>query len=136
MKPATPARKIRVLIVEDSQTIRQLLEHVISCDPRLELACSVESGEEALRVLDRVAPDVISMDIRLPGMNGLETTQRIMTQRPTPVVVVSASAEQAESQIGILALRAGALAVLEKPRGISAVAYQTMAAHLLRSWRS
>src|SRR5260370_8162914 len=82
-------RQIRVLIVEDSRVIREFLEHIIGNDPRLEIAAAVGSAEEALRILDRVAPDVISMDIRLPAMNGFEATTRIMSERPTPIVVAS-----------------------------------------------
>lgn len=123
-------RKIRVLIVEDSHTIRQLLEHIIQGDPRLEIAGSVPSAEEALRVLEEVCPDVISMDIRLPGMNGFEATERIMTERPTPVVVVSASVERVETELGMNALRAGALTVLEKPRGLNAESYHLLAERL------
>jgi two-component system chemotaxis response regulator CheB len=107
-------KKIRVLIVEDSKTARQHLEHIIGCDPRLEIAAAVETGEEALRIIEGAAPDVISMDLGLPGMNGFEATERIMQERPTPVVVVSASAGQLNTD----ALRAGALAVIEKPGGV------------------
>ncbi len=73
--------KIRVMIVEDSRVVRELLQFLIGSDPRLEVAAAVESAEEALRLLERVAPDVISMDIRLPGMNGLEATQQIMARK-------------------------------------------------------
>ena len=121
---------IRVLIVEDSRVVRLLLEHLIRADPRLELAGSVGSAEEALRVLEQVAPDVISMDIRLPGMNGFEATRRIMAERPTPIVVVSASVEAADLQISMNALRAGALAVVEKPVGTSHADYQAVAERL------
>ncbi|HYA16311.1 MAG TPA: chemotaxis-specific protein-glutamate methyltransferase CheB [Bryobacteraceae bacterium] len=123
-------KKIRVLIVEDSGVIRQFLEHIIARDPRLEIAGAVETAEEALRILDRVAPDVISMDIRLPGMNGFEATQRIMRERPTPVVVVSASVERADLQITMNALEAGALTVLEKPCGVTTNEYEAMAERL------
>ena len=122
--------KIRVLIVEDSKVIRELLEHIIGRDPRLEIVGSVESAEEALRILPRVSPDVISMDIRLPGMNGFEATQTIMRERPTPVVVVSASVEQADLQITMNALRAGALTVLEKPVGTTSAEYEALAQRL------
>ncbi len=111
-------KKIRVLIIEDSPVIRQFLGHVIACDPRLEVAGAVESGEEALRILEKASPDVISLDIRLPGMNGFEVTRRIMRERPTPIVVVSASVECADLQITMNALQEGALAVLEKPPGV------------------
>src|SRR5947199_6580433 len=109
--------KIRVMIVEDSGVVRRFLEYLIGRDPRLEVVASVESAEEALRLLSRAAPDVISMDIRLPGMNGFEATQRIMAERPTPIVVVSASVESEDLKITMNALRAGALAVIEKPAG-------------------
>jgi len=123
-------RKIRVLIVEDSRVIREFLEHIIGRDPRLEIAGSVESAEEALRILDRAAPDVISMDIRLPGMNGFEATQRIMSARPTPIVVVSASVECEDLRITMNALRAGALTVLEKPVGTTSDDYEALAERL------
>ncbi len=123
-------KKIRVLIVEDSKVIREFLEYIIGHDPRLEIAAAVGSGEEALRILDRVSADVISMDIRLPGMNGFEATKRIMTQRPTPIVVVSASVECAELQITMNALQAGALTVLEKPVGTTSAEYGALAERL------
>jgi two-component system chemotaxis response regulator CheB len=110
-------RKIRVLIVEDSRVIRESLEHIISQDPRLEIADIVGSAEEALRILDRVAADVISMDIWLPGVNGFEATRKIMEKRPTPIVVVSASVDDENLRITMNALQAGALTVLEKPAG-------------------
>src|SRR5205814_4420981 len=120
-------KKIRVMIVEDSRVVRELLEFLIGRDPRLEVAAAVDSAEEALRILLRVSPDVISMDIRLPGMNGLEATQRIMVEKPTPIVVVSASVESEDLRISMNALRAGALAVVEKPVGTTHQDYQVMA---------
>lgn len=110
-------KKIRVMIVEDSRTTRCWLEHVIGADARLEVVLSVESGEDALRHLHRVAPDVVSMDIHLPGMNGYETTRRIMEEKPTPVVVVSSCVLSEELEHSMNALKAGALAVVEKPAG-------------------
>ena len=70
------------------------------------------------------------MDIRLPGMNGFEATQRIMRERPTPIVVVSASVECADLQITMNALQAGALAVLEKPAGVTSADYEALAERL------
>jgi len=123
-------KKIRVLIVEDSQVIREYLQHIIARDPRLEIAGAVESGEEALRILDRVSPDVISLDIRLPGMNGFEVTRRIMRERPTPIVVVSASVACEDLQITMNALHEGALTVLEKPRGVTSNEFEVLAERL------
>jgi two-component system chemotaxis response regulator CheB len=123
-------KKIRVLIVEDSRVIRQFLEHIIAQDPRLETVGAVETAEEALEIMERVSPDVISMDIRLPGMNGFEATRRIMQERPTPIVVVSASVEREDLQITMNALRAGALTVLEKPAGVTSSGYAALAERL------
>lgn len=122
--------KIRVMIVEDSAVVRILLQHIIGSDPRFEIASMVESAEEALASLDRIKPDVISLDIRLPGMNGLDATLRIMSTKPTPIVVVAASVEGDELNIAMNALRAGAVAVVEKPVGTSHEDYETVAKHL------
>lgn len=112
-----PRRKIRVMIVEDSATARQSLQNIIGGDPRLEVVAAVDSAEKALRLLEPLSPDVISMDIHLPGMNGLEATHEIMRRKPTPIVVVSGTLASGELKKSMQALRAGALAVVEKPLG-------------------
>lgn len=122
--------KIRVLIVEDSQVVRAMLEHVIANDPRLEVVGAVGSAEEALRVLHKISPDVVSMDVRLPGMNGLEATQQIMRDKPTPVVVVTASVTSDDLDLSTSALQTGAMAVVEKPVGLNQRDYAAMAERL------
>ena len=124
-------KKIRVLIVEDSLAVRALLEYIIGCDARLEVAATASSAEEAFELLQQLTPDVIAMDIRLPGMDGLEATRRIMSTSPIPIVVVAASVEsQSRNFAAIEALRAGALTLLEKPVGTTHVDYQTLAERL------
>ncbi|HEX4346899.1 MAG TPA: chemotaxis-specific protein-glutamate methyltransferase CheB [Vicinamibacterales bacterium] len=120
-------KKIGVLVVEDSPVVQQLLEHIIKSDPRLTVAGITGSAEEALAFLAHSTPDVISLDIRLPGMNGFEATRRIMQDKPTPIVVCSASVESADLQITMTALRAGALAVVEKPVGTGRADYERLA---------
>ncbi len=115
------------MIVEDSTVVRQLLAATIARDPRLAVVSAVASAEEALQVLNRVRPDVISMDIRLPGMDGLEAIRHIMASRPTPIVVIADSVNDASLRISMNALRAGALSVVEKPVGVATEGYEDMA---------
>lgn len=115
------------MIVEDSLVVRQLLAHIVASDPRLSVVAAVSSGEEALREIRRVEPDVISMDIRLPGIDGLETTRRIMSERPTPIVVIADAVEDSSLRISMNALRAGALSVVEKPVATTSASYGDIA---------
>ena len=124
---ATPQLPVRVMVVEDSLVVRQLLVHIIARDSRLVVAAAVGSAEEALREIGRVQPDVISMDIRLPGMDGLEATRRIMTEHPTPIVVIAGSIEDEALKISMNALRAGALTVVEKPVGLTSAGFDGIA---------
>ena len=119
--------RVRVMVVEDSLVVRQLLVHIIASDPRLVVAAAVSSAEEALREIGRVQPDVVSMDIRLPGMDGLEATRQIMSEHPTPIVVIADSIEDSSLKISMNALRAGALTVVEKPVGLSSANYAGIA---------
>lgn len=115
------------MLVEDSATVRTLLCHIVDRDPRLQLAAVCVSAEEALESIEQVRPDVISMDIRLPGIDGLEATRRIMSTRPTPIVVIADSVHDATLGIAMNALKAGALTVVEKPAGLSAASYENVA---------
>lgn len=110
-------KPLRVLVVEDSATTRLLLEEIITADPRLALLDSCASAEEAIVALERVRPDVVSMDILLPGMSGLDAIREILPRHPVPIVVISSTTSSAEAETAIAALHAGALAVLPKPEG-------------------
>ena len=119
--------KTLVMIIEDSLVVREMLIHIVSEDPRLRVVAAVGSGEEALRALESCSPHVISVDIRLPGMDGFEVTQQIMRIRPTPIVVISNDIDHLSLNISMNALRAGALAVLEKPPGLASADYKASA---------
>jgi two-component system chemotaxis response regulator CheB len=123
-------KKIRVLIIEDSDVVRELLRHIISGDPRLEVAGAVGNAEEAIRLLPSLSPDIITMDIRLPGMSGFQATQHIQSVYPTPIIVVSDSIEAEDLKISTNALKAGALSVVEKPVGVTHQEYAKVSKRL------
>jgi two-component system, chemotaxis family, protein-glutamate methylesterase/glutaminase len=107
----------RVLVVEDSLTIRRHLCEIVSSDPGLELAAEAEDGKRAIELCEELHPDVVSLDMMLPVMSGLAATEYIMAYVPTPILIVSASTNRAELFKTYEALAAGAVDVLEKPRG-------------------
>jgi two-component system chemotaxis response regulator CheB len=123
-------KRVAVMIVEDSPVVRELIADALGADPRLTVACAVDSAEKALRLLPRMSPDVISMDIRLPGMDGIEATRRIMEDCPTPIIVLAADSRNETTKSAMQALHAGALIVVEKPSIESAAAYAAMARRL------
>jgi len=118
------------MIVEDSAVVCELLTHIIGHDPRLEVAVVFRDAEKAIAQLPHLKPDVISMDIRLPGMNGLEATRQIMRSHPTPIVVVSGCLNDEDLNIALNALKAGALSVIEKPVGTTHADYVNLAERL------
>lgn len=108
---------IKVLIVDDSASMRLFLEQIFSADPGIEVVGTAKNGTEALAAVERLAPDVITMDIYMPQMNGLEATRQIMETHPTPIIILSGNLETEETMYSFRALEAGALTALAKPRG-------------------
>jgi two-component system chemotaxis response regulator CheB len=106
---------IRVLVAEDSPTYRELLVAILQNVPDLQVIGTARDGVEAVRLAKRLKPDVITMDIYMPEMDGFEATRQIMTEIPCPVVIISASTAKGLQDLTFNALRAGALSVLEKP---------------------
>lgn len=104
---------IRVLVVEDSITQRHQLVSLIQNAPGMAVVGQARDGLEAVQFVEELRPDVISMDIRMPRLGGLEATRQIMESFPTPIVIVSHASSDA--QVAMQAMQAGALAAVEKP---------------------
>lgn len=109
--------KVRVVVVEDSVTVRKRLLEVLSSDPDVEVVGEAGDGKQAIERCLECRPDVVTMDMMLPVMSGLAATEYIMAHCPTPILIVSASTNRGELFRTYEALAAGAVDVLEKPRG-------------------
>jgi two-component system chemotaxis response regulator CheB len=108
---------IRVLVAEDSPTARALLVAMLESDPDIRVVGQAHTGSEAVEMAARLEPDLITMDVEMPEMDGLTATQRIMMRTPTPIIIISAQAKGRVAELGLDATRAGALLVLPKPSG-------------------
>lgn len=126
---------VRVLIVDDSPVARELLAHVLGGSSRIQVVGMARDGEEAVREAERLRPDVIVMDIHLPGIDGFAATRRIMETSPTRIVMATATSDANEVAANFRAIDAGALAVLAKPRGPGHPQFAAAADELVRTVR-
>ena len=124
---------IRVVIAEDSAVVRELLVNILQSDPEIAVVGTAKDGIEAVTMAEELHPDVITMDIRMPKMDGVEATRVIMEQAPTRIVIVSASVDQAESRPAFEAIKAGALTLVEKPHGLHHKDYQAIKNNLVKT---
>jgi len=107
-------QKIRVLIVDDSALVRKLLRDVISGNPDMEVVGTASNGVEAIRSVAELEPDVVTMDINMPEMDGLTALEYIMRKHPLPVVMLSALAQKGATAT-LKALELGAVDFITKP---------------------
>ncbi|NRP87691.1 Chemotaxis response regulator protein-glutamate methylesterase of group 3 operon [Ensifer adhaerens] len=109
------ARKIRVLIVDDSASVRQVMTQVLSADPDIEIMGVAADPFVAAKKIQEEIPDVITLDVEMPRMDGITFLRKLMAQRPIPVVMCS-SLTEAGSETLMQALEAGAVDVILKPK--------------------
>jgi two-component system, chemotaxis family, protein-glutamate methylesterase/glutaminase len=122
---------MRVLIVDDSPTARSLLCAILESEPGITVAGIASGGEEAVRMTLELRPDLVTMDIHMPGMDGFEATQRIMALHPVPIVMVTSLPQDPSQAITFKAIQAGALDLVEKPAGPADPAFARLSAQFL-----
>lgn len=125
--------KVRVYLVEDSPVAQQLLTGILSTDPGIEVIGIAANGQEALEFLRKQRPDVILMDLHLPGIEGLELTRHIMETHPLPIVVCSSAVDPTDAAAAFRALEAGAVGVVAKPAGPLSKNFSSEAAKLVET---
>jgi two-component system chemotaxis response regulator CheB len=126
---------LRILVVDDSALTRRLLRELLESDPDVRVVGEAADGREALARVAELQPDLVTLDVRMPVMDGVETTRQIMAYTPTPILVLTASLSSYEVDITFQMLGAGALDVMEKPHLGDAAAVELARRTLLRKVR-
>ena len=110
----TAEKKIRVLVVDDSAFMCKVLQEIINSDPQLEVVGQGRDGRDGVALAESLRPDVITMDINMPHVDGLQATELIMTQHPRPIVIVSSESREGAAST-LRALELGAIDFVPKP---------------------
>lgn len=111
--------RIRVLITDDSAFMRNILGDILSSASDIEVVGRARSGSDAVQKVLELKPDVVTMDVEMPGMNGMEALNKIMEERPTPVIMISSQTSR-DAEITIRCLESGAFDFIKKPSGADA----------------
>ena len=127
----TPLNKVRVLIVDDSAFMRKVLESILISDPQLQIIGHAKDGREAIALAESLKPDVMTMDINMPHMDGLQATAQIMTTNPRPIVIVSSESKDGAAST-LKALELGAIEFIAKPNSAIDLDMQSIREDLLR----
>jgi two-component system chemotaxis response regulator CheB len=110
-------RVIRVLVVDDSAYVRKVVKQMLLRSPFIEVVGTARDGAEALELVEQLNPDVVTLDLVMPGMGGVEFLRAQMERRPVPVLIVSIASES--SEMVLAALDAGAVDVVQKPTALA-----------------
>lgn len=129
-------RPLKVLIVDDSTVVRDYLTYIIASEPDMHIVGTAKNGKEAIKLASLKKPDVITMDINMPVMNGFEATNRIMELTPTPIVIVTSSYDKNNIDKTFNSFDAGALAILAKPEGFKHPDFKKSRAKLVNTVRA
>jgi two-component system chemotaxis response regulator CheB len=127
---------IRVLIVEDSPTAREHIAAILGTESDIEVVGQAADGAEGIEQAIRLRPDVVTMDINMPNVDGHQATERIMAEAPTPIVVVTSVTREEMIHEGLDILRNGALEIVQKPSAMTAKGYDEIRQELLSKVRA
>jgi two-component system chemotaxis response regulator CheB len=127
---------IRVLVAEDSRAERALLVSILESDPAIRVVGEAADGAQAVEMTLRLRPDLVTMDVHMPRLDGLEATREIMVRAPTPIVVVSSSVRPDDIALSLRATGAGALAAVAKPEGPASPRFEEDRAQLVAMVRA
>jgi len=108
----------KVLIVDDSPTLRHLIRTILNADSELNVVGEARNGEEAVKMVAQLHPDVVTMDIQMPHMDGYEAIRRIMSENPVPIVVLTSTESDIRLGATYKGVESGALMVFRKPNGL------------------
>lgn len=126
----------RVLIAEDSKVVAQILQRLFEAAPDFQVVGIAEDGEQAVRMAAQLQPDVITMDVIMPKLDGVKATEKIMEETPTPIVIISSHVNDKEMKVTFRTLAAGALSVLEKPEDIFSPSFEARHRSFLNTVRA
>lgn len=136
MTPTEAQKVIKVLVVDDSQAEQLLLTHLLAGDPRISVIGTAGNGREALEFLKHMQPDIITMDLNMPELDGLSTTREIMAHKPVPIIIVTVDRSLTTASQALLLIEAGAVAVIEKPFTADEARQEELTSDLLRLVRN
>lgn len=127
---------ITVLIIDDSPCAAEFLAAIFASDPEFRVVGTAGSATAGIRMVQRLRPDIVSMDFTMPDMDGFEATRRIMSTHPTPIVIVSALYDRHAVSLSFKSLEAGALAILSKPPSPANAEFSRQKQELLQTFRA
>src|ERR1700761_5733613 len=127
---------VRVLLVADSATARALVGSILRSDAEIEVVGEARDGAQGLELTKRLRPNLVLMDFQMPRLDGFEATRMIMSEAPTPIVVMSGTLDTRDVMVSMDAMRAGALAVVAKPPAPQSPEFERECRYLLSTLKA
>ena len=121
---------IQALVVDDSALMRKMISDILNSDPDIEVIDIAHNGKEAVEKAEKYKPDLITMDVEMPVLNGIEAVKQIMQKNPTPILMVSALTQKG-AEVTMDALQAGAIDFICKPSGSISTDIKTIGQDIL-----